>query len=209
MFSKKNKIESKIMNEQKTENANTDALLSKEKSQPADLKKNDDPIAAVKQSDFEKVNAELAEAKDKYLRIVAEFDNARKRFERDRAEFVKYANEGLIAEFLSILDNLQRAVDAAKTNHQNYSAFLKGVEIVMSHIDDLLKKNNVKPIEAIGKPFDPHAHEILAMEETDEKNDGIVLDELQKGYYLGDKVVRTAKVKVGQAKQDNFNKKDE
>ncbi|MCB9771416.1 MAG: nucleotide exchange factor GrpE [Candidatus Omnitrophica bacterium] len=145
--------------------------------------------------DHEKLVRELAESKDKYVRLVAEFDNARKRSDRERSEFVKYANEGLISDFLTIMDDLDRVVIAANANHQDYQSFLKGVEMVMAKIHELLRKNNVKPIEAVGKKFDPHNHEIL-MQEPSDQEEGTVIEELQKGYLLGERVVRTSKVKV-------------
>lgn len=153
-------------------------------------------------AEYEKLVREASESKDKYVRLLAEFENARKRFDRDKVEFVKYANEGLIADFLNIMDDLDRTVIAANANHQDYKAFLKGVEMVMARIHDLLKKNNVKAIEAVGKKFDPHSHEIL-LQEPSEKDEGTVLEELQKGYLLGDRVVRTAKVKVAVKKNIN------
>ncbi len=152
-------------------------------------------MGTVNSEDHGKLSKELDEYKDKYLRLLAEFDNARKRSDRERSEFVKYANEGLIADFLHILDDLERVVIAAKANHQDQQAFLKGVEMVMARIHELLRKNNVKPLEATGKLFDPHSHEVL-MQEPSDKEEGTVIEELQKGYTLGDRVVRTAKVKV-------------
>ncbi len=150
----------------------------------------------VKAADYEKLVQELEESKSKYLRLFAEFDNARKRNERDKIEFMKYANEGLISDFLGIMDDLDRTAMAANANHSDYKSFLKGIEMVMAHIRDLLRKNNVKPIEAVGKKFDPHSHEILTQEPNADAEEGTVLEELQKGYLLGDRVVRTAKVKV-------------
>ena len=154
----------------------------------------------LKESEYKKLQDELAQTKDKYVRLFAEFENARKRMEREKLEFIKYANEELIADFLNVLDDLERSVQAAQTKHEDYAAFLKGIEIVMAHVYDLLKKNGVKPIEAKGKKFDPHCHEVLMQEETDKAEEGVVLEEFQKGYFLGDRVVRTAKVKVAKGK---------
>ncbi len=156
----------------------------------------------VSEGEYKKLNEELTSYKDKYLRLFAEFDNARKRQERERLEFVKYANEELITQFLGILDDLERSLEAAKVKHEDYGAFLQGVEMIMSRIQELLKKNNVRPIEALGKKFDPHCHEILMMAESDKDEDDTVVEVFQKGYYLGDKVVRTAKVKVAKRKQE-------
>lgn len=141
------------------------------------------------------VEEELKEYKDKYIRLYAEFDNARKRMERERAEFIKYANEGLLTEFLTILDNLELSVNAARAKHEDYQAFLKGIEMVLAHTYDLLRKNGISAIEAKGKLFDPNAHEVLMQEESKEK-ENTVLEEFQKGYRFHDKVIRTAKVKL-------------
>ena len=147
-------------------------------------------------SHLEQLENQLKEYKDKYMRLVAEFDNARKRMERDRQEFVKYANEDLIVEFLNILDNLELSVKSAEEGHQDKQGLVKGLELVVNQLYELLKKNGVKPIKAVGKPFDPHCQEVLFQQETTEHEDGIVLEEFQKGYFLGERVVRTAKVKV-------------
>ena len=107
-----------------------------------------------------------------------------------------YANEGIIAQFLDVLDDLHRTVEAAEAKHQDYDAFLKGVEMVMKQVTELLKKQGVEELDPVGKPFDPYAHEILMQEPTDQHDDGVVMESLQKGYKLGDRVIRTAKVKV-------------
>lgn len=142
------------------------------------------------------LDQELKEYKDKYLRLYAEFENTRKRYEREKAEFIKYAQEGLMVDFLNILDDLERTISVARAKHQDYASFLKGIEIVMTRIHELLKKNGITPIESVGKKFDPHSHEVLLQVEDAGAEDGMVVEELQKGYRLADRVVRTAKVKV-------------
>ena len=174
--------------------------LSSQGEQKQEAGEEQDSLLQIKESEYKKLLEEAAFYKDKYVRLLAEFENARKRFERDKIEFIKYANEGLIIEFLSILDNLERSVEAAKTKHEDYSAFQKGIKMVMNQIHDLLKKNGVKPIDAKGKKFDPHCHEILGQEERNDVEDGTVTEEFQKGYLLGERVVRTAKVKVAKGK---------
>lgn len=172
-----------------------ETMKDKSKKEPKIKDKN----ISVKESEYKKLQADLAEEKDKYVRLFAEFDNARKRMDREKQEFVKYANEDLIVEFLGILDNLERTVEAASEKHKEEGAFLKGVEMVMAQIHELLKKNGVTRIETKGKKFDPHSHEVLMQEESDEA-EGTVIGEFQKGYLLGDKVIRTAKVNVAKPK---------
>lgn len=155
-----------------------------------------DKTVKILESEHAKLVEEAAKYKDQYIRLYAEFENARKRMDRERQDFIRYANEELVVEFLAILDDLERTINAAKATHENDQAFVKGIEMVMAHVYDMLKKNNVKPIEAEGKTFDPHCHEVLMQEERDDLEDGTIIEEFQKGYSLGDKVVRTAKVKV-------------
>jgi molecular chaperone GrpE len=170
---------------------NAPLAQEKEKQEPDKGK-----IIKIKESEYQALVKEAADYKDKWVRLYAEFENVRKRLDREKSEFIKYANEGLLSEFLNILDDLERTVHAANSKHQDYEGFLKGVEMVMAHVYDLLKKNSVKPIEAFGKKFDPHCHEALMQQETAEHEEGIILEEFQKGYYLGDRVIRTTKVKV-------------
>jgi len=170
------------------------------KGGPTKKRSGNDPVIEINESEHAKLIEDAAKYKDQYVRLYAEFENARKRMERDRQEFVRYANEELIVEFLGILDNLERSVEAAKTKHQDYTAFVKGIELVMAHVHDTLKRNGVKSIDVKGKVFDPHYHEVLMQEETEKEEDGMILEELQKGYCLGDKVIRTSKVKVAKKK---------
>ncbi len=163
---------------------------------PQEEEKGEEKMISLKESEHQKLLADLCESKDKYVRLYAEFDNVRKRMEREKGEFIKYANQELITDFLDILDDLERSVEAAKASHEDYAAFLKGIEMVMAHVYDLLRKNDVKPIEAKGKMFDPHCHEALMQEERDDLQEGTVIDEFQKGYMLGNRVIRTNKVKV-------------
>ena len=156
----------------------------------------------IKVSEHAHLIEEAAKYKEQYIRLYAEFENARKRMDREKQEFIRYANEGLIVEFLDILDNLERSIESAKAKHEDYEAFVKGIELVMANIHDMLKKNNVKPMKVDGKMFDPHRHEVLMQEERQDLDDGTVIEEFQKGYCLGEKVVRTAKVKVAKKKSE-------
>ena len=162
-----------------------------------------DKTIVLKESEHQKVLNELNDYKDKYVRLFAEFDNFRKRMERERQEFVKYANSEVLSQFLSVLDDLERSVEAAKTKHEDYDAFLKGIEMVMAHVYEMLKKNHVRPIEAKGKMFDPNLHEVLMQEETDKAEEGTVVEEFQKGYTLDGRVIRTSKVKVAKSVENN------
>ena len=147
---------------------------------------------------------ELKGQKDKYIRLYAEFENARKRMERDRTEFIKFANERLLSDFLSVMDSLELSVKAAQAKHEDYEAFLKGVEMVMAQVHDLLKKNQVRPIDAAGKKFDPNCHEVLMQEDREDLDENTVTEVLQKGYTFDGRVLRTAKVKLSKKSGDGL-----
>lgn len=144
----------------------------------------------------ESLKAALAVEKDKYVRLLAEFDNMRKRHDRERQELIKYAHEEVIIECLKLYDDLERSLNAFKSKQGMDPNLVKGLEMVFNNMRDLMNKYDVKPIESVGKPFDSNCHEPLLQGETTEIPDGHIMEEFQKGYTLGGKVVRTAKVKV-------------
>ena len=137
---------------------------------------------------------------DKHLRSCAEFDNARKRWDRERSELVKFSNFMLIKDFVVILDELGHALDSIK-KLQSQDAIAQGIELTYNNMFNLLKKEGVSCIEAVGKKFDPHMHEIIGQKESDDDREHIVLEEVQKGYLLADKVLRTSKVIIGIKRQ--------
>jgi molecular chaperone GrpE len=136
--------------------------------------------------------SERDEAIDRWKRTAADFDNFRKRATREREEFVTFANERLVKELLPILDDLERALVAA-TEHQE-AALEDGVRLVHQSLAGLLTRQGLKEIDAVGK-FDPHVHEAL-LSQPSEAEEGSVIDVVQKGYTLGDRVVRPARVVV-------------
>jgi len=158
-----------------------------------------DKEVVIKEAELLKLQQEAAKAAeywDRLLRQQAEFENIRKRMEREKHDFLKFANEGIISELLDVLDDLERTVGLAENKCQDVSTFLKGVEMILAHLYELLKRHGVKPLEAGGKQFDPHYHEALMQAEDADVPEHTVLEELQKGYLLNDRVLRTAKVKV-------------
>ena len=171
----------------------------------AEHSKNGEKEVTIKESDFLKLKEEAlksGEYLDKMLRMQADFDNLRKRVEKDKQDFVKFANEGIILELLNILDDLERTVELAQAKHEDLSAFLKGVEMILAHFYEMLKEHGVKPIDAKGKIFDPNYHEALMQVEEKDLPEHTVLEELQKGYFLNDRVIRTSKVKVAKNSVD-------
>lgn len=164
-----------------------------------DNKKEEEKIITLKESEYQKLKEEADKAKEHWeriLRLQADFENTRKRLEKEKQDFFKFANEGLILELLNVLDDLERTIELAQSKHQDLPIFLKGVEMILAHLYELLKEYGVKPIEAEGKSFDPHYHEALMQIENKELPEHTIVEELQKGYLLNDKVIRTTKAKV-------------
>lgn len=138
---------------------------------------------------------ECQETKDQLLRLAAEFENYKKRMERDRAKSLKYAAENFIKELLPSVDNLERAIEQGQKAGKN-SELLQGVELTFKGLVATLDKFQVTPLESIGQPFDPNFHEALAMDHSDDVAENHVLVEFEKGYHYKDKLLRPAKVVV-------------
>jgi molecular chaperone GrpE len=134
---------------------------------------------------------------DRWMRKAAEFDNYRKRVERERREQTDQALVNLLQELLLVVDDFDRAltVDAGERGE----AYRKGVELIHAKLYDLLKKYNVRPIEALGADFDPNIHQAVMQESSPDHREGEVIGELRKGYMIGDRLLRPAMVKVAKA----------
>jgi molecular chaperone GrpE len=137
---------------------------------------------------------ELKELKDRYLRLYADFENYKKKVARDKEELVKYSNEHLIYELLPSLDHLEIALRHA--GQDNQSALVEGVERTLREFQRTLEKFGLKPIEAMGKPFDPNFHHAMTQVERDDVAEKTVVEEFRKGYTYRDKVLRASMVAV-------------
>jgi molecular chaperone GrpE len=137
----------------------------------------------------------LAETTDKYLRSLAELDNFRKRVQKDKEEFVKFAKSDIIREFLPVLDNLERAMDASKKNTQDIEQFKAGITMVIKQLKDAFTRMNVTEIKAEGI-FNPDIHHVVHKEEKDDKKEGEIIEVYQKGYMFEDKMIRPAMVMI-------------
>ncbi len=151
-------------------------------------------------AELKRVEAEQAELKDRLMRRQAEFDNYRKRVERERGEAYNRMLGDVASKILPVLDNLRRALDAEAsmkaTESEEFRHFLNGVELIYKQLSDLLESLGVEAVAAVGQPFDPHVHEAVVMEQTDDFEPDTVMQELVRGYRLGDKLLRPAVVKV-------------
>ena len=153
-----------------------------------------------KKAEQSKEAQQLAEEfKDKYLRAHAELDNARKRFIKEKEEYVKFANEDIFSEILYVIDNFDRALEHMNGT-QKVESVLEGIKMIQKQFHSLLERIGVNKIEALGKNFDPALHEAVEHVETDEEKNDIVTEEIQPGYMLNDRLLRPAVVKVGKKK---------
>jgi len=138
------------------------------------------------------LKAERDEIKELLLRRQAEFDNFRKRTEKERSEYVQYAGTEIVREVLPVLDDFERALKVAGAS----SDYTRGVEMIYNRLYDTLKKQGLEPVESVGKPFDPHLHQAIERVESKDKADGTILEEFQRGYNFKGKLLRPSMVKV-------------
>ena len=182
----------------------------KNKSLPENESAKEDPIQpdgpmAALEAKLESADKELQETHDRLLRVSAEFENYKKRSARDMSDFRKFANEALIKEMLSVVDNLERALDSTSQDQPENKSVAEGVQMTLSEILKIFEKFQVKQIESLGKTFDPGFHQAVMQEENDNHPDKTNLKELQKGYLMHDKLVRPAMVVVSKKKPTTAN----
>lgn len=163
-------------------------------------------------ADYDQLQQKITELegfKDKFLRAAADFDNAKKRFAKERDEFFKYALEGLIYDFLPVLDNFERALAHAGTNHHAKS-LCDGFQLIYKQLLSKLTEAGLKKIEVLGKKFDPHIHESVGHVVSDKEEEGKIVEEVLAGYELNGKLLRPPKVKiVGKADKASSSGKEE
>ena len=152
-------------------------------------------VDAVATAETEALRSELEEVQDLLRRKQADFDNYRKRVEREQKEFVAYAASELVLEILPVLDNLERALESSPTGSPDQ--IRQGVEIIYRQFHDALKKAGLREVDALGEDFDPHLHQAVARVDSPDHREGEVVEVLQKGYFLKDRLLRPAMVKVG------------
>jgi|SRR5690242_6655105 molecular chaperone GrpE len=166
----------------------------------ADEPMTDAPEAPPAAADPAELQRERDDYKDRWLRKTAEFDNYRKRIERERREQADQAVVDLLQDLLAVVDDFDRAltVDAGERG----AAYRKGVELIHGKLHDLLRRYGVKPIDALGAEFDPNVHQAVMHEESADHREGEVIGELRKGYMINDRLLRPAMVKVAKAAQE-------
>lgn len=144
------------------------------------------------------LEARLRETQERLLRMAADFENYRKRIEREKQEYVKFAHERLLRDLLPVLDNLMRARQHARDARES-PVLLSGLELVVGEFQKVLERYGVTGIESVGQPFDPNVHEALQTVEVEDAEPGRVVEEVQRGYLLHGRVLRPALVSVSTA----------
>lgn len=153
------------------------------------------PIAAL-QAQMDALMQERAMLYDQRLRQQAEFENYRRRVEREKGETYARARAEVVLELLPVIDNFERAISSLEVSRGDAESLRQGVELIHKQFKDALKKFGLEPVESVGQAFDPHLHEAVTMEPSDKHEENTVIEEFQRGYRLGEKLLRPAKVKV-------------
>lgn len=148
------------------------------------------------QNEMEVLKNENQELKDKYLRVLAESENARKRLQKERLEAIQYATEGLVVSFLHPIDNFENALKAAEGMTPEVKNWAMGFQMILNQLKEVLSEHGVASEPSVGKEFDPHLHEAIEIVETKEHPDGWIIQEFSRGYRIGNRIIRPAKVKV-------------
>jgi len=214
--------ESKNVDNQDQDNDKHSSKILKNKSNEEDVKKtkqakkknvsdSTEKTSQVKNvnDDISKLNEEIENLKEERLRTLAEMENLRKRFEKDKIDSIRYGNHNLARDILTLGDNLSRALDAISSDEKRSESFnnlIDGLNIVQKEFVTILEKHGVKKIESINKKFDHNYHQAMLEVETDEFNEGYVVQEIQSGFTLHDRLLRPSMVSVSKKPE---NKKKE
>jgi molecular chaperone GrpE len=154
-------------------------------------------VEYVEKAKFDEAEKQAEENHQRYLRAQADLDNFRRRTRLEKEESAKYASIKLLEQLLPVVDNFERALAASQTN-ADFDSLAKGIDMVFRQISQVLEQEGLKPIQAVGEPFNPEFHQAIMQVESEEYEEGIVVEEVQKGYFIKDKVLRPAMVKVSQ-----------
>lgn len=167
----------------------------------------------IERGELEKLQAERKEFEDKYWLLLAESENQRKRMQKERQEYVNYAVKNAVVEILQPLDNLDHALSFTDQMSDEVKNWAAGFQMILTQFKDALCNQGIKSYESLNQEFDPHLHEAVETLETDEHPDGRIVQEFAKGYKMGDRIIRPARVKVAkqpkpqQADEDTVNEK--
>ena len=148
--------------------------------------------------ELEQLRKDTEESRDHYLRVLADFDNFRKRQRDEVKRRISIAKEDIINKLLPVIDNFKRALDSAEAQH-SYESLVEGVSLTLRQINDILEKEGVQAIDSVGQEFNPELHEAMMRTETDEYPENTIIEEFEKGFIIDDRVLRPSRVRVAVA----------
>ncbi|GBE37185.1 heat shock protein GrpE [bacterium BMS3Bbin07] len=188
-------------------------LEIKEEHPVEEKKEGPEDVVPVEQPPEERVKeleAELTESRERYIRLYAEFENFKKRVQKDKEEMLKYGTEPLLQDLLTVLDNLEMAIQHAE-KEVSAESLIQGVELTLKEFRKVLNKYGISEIEAVGKPFDPAYHHAMSQVERSDLDDKTVVEEYRKGYMLKDRTIRPSLVAVSKKTkpEDKLSNEDE
>ncbi|RJE89861.1 nucleotide exchange factor GrpE [Paenibacillus sp. 1011MAR3C5] len=187
------------MSAKETHNETTDTVIDEaveEQNEAAESAQTEDAnTEGTEDPRYAELVKQAEESQQRYLRAQADFDNFRRRTMKEKEDLAQYASMKLIEQLLPVVDNFERAIAASSANN-DYESLAKGVDMIFRQLSQTLDAEGLKPINAVGEPFNPEFHQAIMQVESDEYEEGIVVEEVQKGYMLKEKVLRPAMVKV-------------
>ncbi len=191
----------KIQKKAETDKHGTDNKISTKKDLDKEKKgEATDPLKEM-ETKIKSLEDEAKETYDRFLRVSAEFENYKKRSAREMSEFKKFANESLIKELLLVVDNMERAISSSKDEGNSNSGLIEGIDMTLKELLKIFEEFGVKQVESLGKPFDPNFHQAVMQQENDEHPHNTVINELQKGYIINERLLRPATVVVSMSKE--------
>ena len=173
--------------------------VKEEKAEKAEAQNDESTEAEEKKEEAQaEEKNEADDYKNQYVRLMADFQNFRKRTEKEKSDIYAFANEKIVCDMLDVLDNFERAIEAAEKAEDGNTndGFIEGMKMILKQMLDVLRKHNVKEIDALGQDFDPNYHNAVMMEDNPDFESGKVTFVMQKGYMLNDRVIRPSMVKV-------------
>jgi molecular chaperone GrpE len=185
------------MTEAKENGANSGAEAEAPEAEPKkEHTKREAKIISITDVELEHLKKDLHENKDKYLRLLAETENTRKRLQKERAELIQYALQNIICDFLNPIDHMENALKFTQNMTGEVKNWATGFQMILGQFKDVLSNNGVQAFESVGTHFDPHRQEAIETVETNDYPSGTVVEESVKGYKMAEKVIRPARVKV-------------
>ncbi len=187
------------------------ATKDEEKQPEKEPEPKEKPLAKMTKPELLKKIQELQEESKKnfdlYLRSQADIENIKKRNKKDKEDWIKYSNETLIKEMLPVIDNLEKAISHSQ-NENSFDSLKEGVKLTLKGFIDSLAKSGLEEVKAQGEPFDPSYHQAVSQQADNSVEVGIILEELQKGYTLNERLIRPAMVVISKGKPDNVSSHD-